>query len=127
MHGELFDTCEERKRHGVATHSIAVQLLDFQPLLLDTPDERAEHASGVQAPATVPNGRICTFMDEPTRLQTLLTQARPYGRGMITDKVHICMPRLAAAFSCRTVLLIAHANWRKEGRRSHQCCVPHVR
>ncbi len=75
MHGEIVSACEERTRLGAATHSVAVQLLDFQPLLLDISDTQAHHAFGGQAPVATPNGRICTFMDDPLRLQTLLTQA----------------------------------------------------
>ena len=70
VHCEILSVCKDRTRRGVATHSVAVQLLDFQPLLLDLPDEPTAEAAASQ------NGRICTFVDEPARIQSLLSQAR---------------------------------------------------
>jgi len=106
MHGEIFTTCKERTRRGVATHSVAVQLLDFQPLLLDIPDEHAEHASGGQAPVTTPNGRSCTFMDEPLRLQTLLTQAWPQAIDM-SPRLRIGSHASCLLGICRKTAIVA--------------------
>ena len=60
-----------------------MQLLDFQPLLLGT------HATGLAQPdagqdtAPVDNGRSCTFMEDPQRLQALLEQVLRCSVGLV--------------------------------------------
>lgn len=103
VHGEIVSICKDRAQRGVATHHVAVQLLDFQPLLWGLPNEVAGQTSGTQAAAQYPNGRSCTFLDDPTRLRTLLGQAWPH------QVAHMCTHAPKSLPHARTILAVMKA------------------